>query len=189
MLKLTEEIGKGKERVCFQHPEDENKIVKVVYISSDKQMKRELDIYLQLAKKPDIKYEHIPQYYGAVKTDKGTGYIFDKIQNSDASISKPLHWHIQNGKSLDEFTVLLNELKSFLLKHEIVFCNDMSYEGNILVQKSSNGSSKLVVIDGLGDVVFIQLLNKINFLVRKKILRRWDKLIYRIQEFEDDFNS
>lgn len=184
MFILTKEIGKGKERICFQHPNEGDKVVKVVYISSDKQMKRELSIYHMLANKKGISYEHIPKYYGEIETNKGTGYTFDKIMNDNDSLPKTLHWHLQNGKKLDEFSAELKELKSYLLKHAIIFCNDMSYEGNILVKENSDGTLKLVVIDGLGDVVLIQWLNSIGFLVKKKIHRRWKRLIQRLKKFE-----
>jgi hypothetical protein len=52
--------------------------------------------------------------------------------------------------------------------------------GNLLLQKSSAGSAKLVVIDGLGDVVAIDWLDHFPFLVRRKIRRRWERFIRHV---------
>lgn len=150
MLSLTKELGKGKERTCFLHPLDNHKVVKIVHTHDSKQMDREIDLYKQLSNNPDIAYVHFPKYYGEIKTNKGAGYVFDLIANEDGSEAKALHWYLKNGANLDSFFPQLSELRSYLLNHSIVFCNDMSYEGNILVREALNGSTKLVVIDGLG---------------------------------------
>ena len=184
MLKLTDEIGKGKERTCFLHPQDSTKVIKVVHAPICKQMDREIRVYRQLAKKSNISYEHIPRFHGEIETDKGTGYIFDLVKNSDGSASKTLHSFMQGGTDLATFQPQLEALRDYLLQHTIIFCNDMSYDGNILVNEASDGSIKLMVIDGLGDVNYIQITNNINFFVKRKIQRRWDRLMQRLEKFE-----
>lgn len=184
MLKLIDEIGKGKGRTCFLNPQDKTKVVKVIHDSSDKQTKREISVYKQLAKIPSINYEHFPKYYGEIETDKGIGYVFDLVQNDDGSESKPFHWYIKNGSKLEDFYPQLEELKSYLYDHSIIFCNDMSYEGNILAKEISDGSIKLIVIDGLGDSIYFQSVNNISYFMRRKIKRRWHRLMLRLKRFE-----
>ena len=184
MLELIDEIGRGKERICFLHPQDQNKIIKVVHTLESKQMIREIQIYRELEKRQDISYEHIPKYYGEVTTDKGIGHIFDLARNSDGSAPKTLHWHIKNGTHLGAFHAHLEKLRAYLLQHSIVFCNDMSYDGNILVTESDDGSLKLIIVDGLGDVAFIKWDNYLDYFVKKKIDRRWKKLMQRLDKFE-----
>jgi len=52
--------------------------------------------------------------------------------------------------------------------------------GNLLFQRYSTSSARLVAIDGLGDVVAIDWLNSFPFLVRRKIRRRWARFIARV---------
>lgn len=189
MLKLMDEIGKGKERTCFLHPQDKTKVIKVVHISECKQMDREIHLYNKLKNKRNISYEHIPKFHGEVATDKGTGYVFDLIENSDGSASESLHSHIKNGTTLETFYPQLDKLKAYFFTHSIIFCNDMSYEGNILVNENEDGSLKLIVIDGLGDVAFIQWANNFDYLVKRKIERRWERLMQRLKNFDAHYTS
>ena len=135
MIKLEQEIGRGKERACFIHPQDKTKVIKVVYTSTCKQMKREISAYNQLARKSGMHYDHMPKFHGQVETDQGMGYVFDLVENSDGSSAKPLHWFLENGSRLEDFYDELMELRTYFLKHAIVFCNDMSFDGNILVKE------------------------------------------------------
>ena len=185
MLKLKDEIGRGQERICFLHPDEEMKVVKVVHGPNSKQMDREVAIYKQLARNSDITYKHMPKFYNAVETDQGTGYIFDFVKNEDGSNAKTLHWYIQyTDATLESFMPQLEILKAYLLEHVIIFCNDMGFEGNILVRKSNDGSDTLMIIDGLGEVVLIQWLNRVDFLAKRKIERRWDRLMERLKAFD-----
>lgn len=60
------------------------------------------------------------------------------------------------------------------------------YEGNILLQKISPHTQRLVVIDGLGDTVLIPFLNYLPSHVISKITRRWERFIKRLHE---NYNS
>ena len=189
MLKLLDEIGRGKERICYLHPYDNTKIIKVIHTSKSKQMKRELIIYNQLKNRQNINYDHIPNFYGEVVTDRGTGYIFDVVINSDKTISKSLHYYLKSGFSLEEFHSQLEQLKAYLFSHKILFCNDVSYEGNILVKENIDGSLRLIIIDGLGDVILFNWINKIDYLLKQKIKRRWERCIQRLKVFDAEKNS
>ncbi len=48
---------------------------------------------------------------------------------------------------------------------------------NILLRKNSETDFDLVLIDGLGDVSYFTLPNKIPYFARKRINRRWNKFI------------
>jgi len=52
--------------------------------------------------------------------------------------------------------------------------------GNLLFQRYSTSSARLIAIDGLGDVVALDWLNRFPFLVRRKIRRRWARFIARV---------
>lgn len=53
---------------------------------------------------------------------------------------------------------------------------------NILLRKNSETDFDLVLIDGLGDVTYFTFLNKIKYLERRRINRRWDKFVKKYLE-------
>ena len=182
MLKITSEpIGRGKERACFVHPEDPRKAIKIPLGDVSDQTQRDIKFYKRLKQRGIHGVRHIPAYYGICDTSLGRGIVVDLIRNYDGEISRPLSWYLAQGVPIEEFDNYLEDLKQAFLKHLIIFNHDMTI-GNLLVQKSSMGSARLVAIDGLGDVVAIDWLNNFPFLVRRKIERRWKRFILRIHK-------
>ena len=182
MLKITSEpIGRGKERACFVHPEDPRKAIKIPLGDVSDQTQRDIKFYKRLQQRGIHGVRHIPAYYGICDTSLGRGIVVDLIRNYDGEISRPLSWYLAQGVPIEEFDNYLEDLKQAFLKHLIIFNHDMTI-GNLLVQKSSMGSARLVAIDGLGDVVAIDWLNNFPFLVRRKIERRWKRFILRIHK-------
>ena len=102
--------------------------------------------------------------------------MVDLIRNYDGEISRPLNWYLAQGVPIEEFDQFLEELKQSFLQNLIIFNHDMTI-GNLLFQKTSTGSARLVVIDGLGDVSAIDWLDHFPFLVRRKINRRWKRFM------------
>ncbi len=171
-------IAKGKERTCFLHPQDPKKIIKISIGDDTTQSRREIDFFENLQKRGVPNYSHLPRYYGTVDTNLGRGLVLDLICDNDASISKSLQWYLENGITIAEVESHLQVLKEYLLENLIIFNHDL-YSGNLLLQKITSDSAKLVIIDGLGDVVSIPWLNHFPSHVRSKIERRWSRLMTR----------
>ena len=171
-------FAKGKERACYAHPDDPGKIIKLPLGSENTQTLREIAFYEDLRKRELCDYSHLPRYYGTVETRLGTGVVLDLIADSDGSVSKSLQWYLEDGMPVAEVETLLRELKAYLLKNLIIFNHDM-FSGNLLLQKIDGAQQKLVVIDGLGDVVSLTWLNRFPFHVRSKINRRWVRFMTR----------
>lgn len=180
MLKITSDpIGKGKERACFVHPEDPRKAIKIPFTDVFDQTLRDIKFYQRLKKRGVHGIKHIPAYYGICDTSLGRGIIVDLIRNYDGEISRPLNWYLGQGVPIEEFDDYLQELRQSFLQNLVIFNHDLTI-GNLLVQKSSMASAQLVAIDGLGDVVAIDWLDRIPWLVRRKIERRWQRFILQI---------
>ncbi len=171
-------IARGKERTCYLHPADATKVIKISIGTESVQSKREIDFYVMLQKRPRVDYSHLPRFYGTVQTNLGQGLVLDLVSDYDGNISKSLQWYLKNGIELSEAESHLRVLKDYLLENLIIFNHDM-YSGNLLLQKTSADSSKLVIIDGLGDVVSIPWLNRFPSHVRSKIERRWKRFMKR----------
>ena len=183
ILQITgEPIGVGQERICYRHPEDAGRVINIQKGESDKQTRRELRLYKNLSRRKMSNFEYIPRYYGMVQTSQGEGFVVDLISDFDGSVSKSLWWHFEQGYPVAEFTPYLDELRQYLLDNLIVFSVDMG-RYNILFQKTSPQRARLVVIDGLGNHTAINWLDNIAFFARRKIERRWQRFISRLNDY------
>jgi hypothetical protein len=176
---ITDPIGKGKERTCFVHPDDPQKAIKISIGSVSEQSRREIKFYQKLKQRDGANDPHIPRFYGLCETSLGQGIVVDLIRDQDGEISRPLNWYLAEGYPVEDFELYLDELKKSFLLNLIIFNHDMTV-GNLLFQKVSNTSARLVAIDGLGDVVAIDWLDVFPSLVRRKISRRWTRFIARV---------
>ncbi len=180
MLKIiSEPIGIGRERACYVHPEDPRLAIKMPKGDVSDQTKRDLKFYRGLKKRGVKGIPHIPGFHGLCDTNLGRGIVVDLIRNYDGEISRPLNWYLAQGVPIEEFERFLEELKQSFLNNLIIFNHDLTI-GNLLFQKTSTGSARLVAIDGLGDVVAIDWFDRFPFLVRRKINRRWKRFITRL---------
>ena len=183
ILQITgEPIGVGQERVCYRHPQEDGRVIKIQKGESDKQTRRELELYENLSRRKMSNFEHIPRYYGMVQTNLGEGFVVDLISDFDGSVSKSLWWHFEQGYPVAEFVPYLDELRQYLLDNVIVFSVDMG-RYNILFQKTSPHQARLVVIDGLGNHTAINWLDNIAYFARRKIDRRWRRFIGRLNNY------
>jgi len=178
----SEPIGVGQERACYLHPQDPGKVVKLQKGSSDRQTRRELKLYRQLARRKLSNFRHIPRYYGKVKTNLGEGFVVDLVADFDGKVSKSLWWHFEQGYPVTEFSAYLDELRQYLLDNLVVFSVDMG-RYNILLQKTSPRQARLVVIDGLGNHSAINWLDNFGWFARRKIRRRWQRFINRLHNY------
>lgn len=176
---ITDPIGKGKERACFVHPDDPQKAIKISIGSVSKQSRREIKFYRRLKQRGGVNDPHVPRYYGLCETNLGRGIVVDLIRDQDGQISRPLNWYLAEGYPIEDFEPYLHELKKSFLHNLIIFNHDMTV-GNLLFQKVSATSARLVAIDGLGDVVIFGWLDVFPPVARRKISRRWARFIARI---------
>lgn len=182
-LQITSEaIGVGQERACYLHPEDASRVIKIQRGEQIKQTRRELLFYRWLQRRQMTNFAHIPGFYGKVKTNLGEGFVVDLINDFDGNASKSLYWYFEQGYPVAEFFPYLEELKQYMLDNSIIFSVDMG-RFNILFRKLSNQEARLVVIDGLGNHTALNWLDNISYFARRKINRRWDRFISRLQNY------
>ena len=173
-------VGKGKERTCYVHPEDPQIAIKINHSEINKQTKRELKYYRKLTRRKNLDYTHIPRYLGSIKTNYGKGQMYNLIRDYDDEISRSLLDYLEEGIPLAQFEDDLEKLRRSFVKNQIIFSYDMSAQ-NILYKKTPH-ERVLVVIDGLGDNVFIPWLNVFKRERLKKIDRRWNHFITRLRQ-------
>ena len=180
MIELTSApIGEGRERSCYLHPDDPNKLIKISAGPVKKQSRREIECYQRLQRSAPVAYTHVPEFYGLIETNLGTGIMVDTIRDYDGQISRSFREYLDEGVPIETFEDMLEELRQFLYDNLIIFNHDI-VSSNILYQRLSPESGRLVLIDALGDVVFFKWPNRFPSHVRAKITRRWDDFIQRL---------
>lgn len=171
--------GLGNERRCFQNPDDKNKCIKVSHKVRSKQTQRELG-YFKLLIKRGVPFIHLPNFYGMIDSKDYIGLIQEIIVDSSGDISQNLIDFILcdsfDKDKKNKILYILDELKLYLLKYNIIPCDLMMT--NILIKKSEYGC-KAILIDGLGSSKFVSLDNHIPFLGRITIKRKWDRFLYK----------
>lgn len=150
ILKDEDLIAKGGERFCFVHPNDVNKVIKIVYTQGVHNNQNELEFnYYSLLKKRKVNFSHLVQCYGYVQTNKGLGLIFDRVMDYDGQPSKSFRYYLAHKLiSVDEQKKLLEEFRVYLETNLILFV-DTSLT-NIFAQKISENQLKIIIVDGLG---------------------------------------
>ena len=172
-------IGMGKERMCYVHPEDPRLALKVPIGDTNRQTQREIRFYRRLKQRGGVDCKHIPKFHGICRTNRGVGIVVELIRDYDGQISKSLGWYLAHGFPLEEFVACLDEVRLSFLENLIIFDSDLDI-GDLLVKKTSFNRFHLVAIDGLGDMVAIDWPNRIPFLLRRKIGRRWQGFMERL---------
>ena len=180
-------IGKGSDRACYDHPDDPKKCIKITHTADNKQSQNDLKCYTRLAKQ-NISWEMLARFYGTVETDMGEGLVFEKVLDFDGSTSKDLNYYLKSDKQMRAISDLLGLLKAlyrYLLTEKIVF-RDLNAD-NILYQRITETEGKFMIIDGVGTSVLIPLEKYSDFFARRKIERKWEKLIERLERnFRDN---
>lgn len=179
---LTDEliVGKGRDRICYEHPSNTNLCIKVSRVK-EKQSKREVS-YFNFLIKTNTDLSKISIFHGKVNTNKGIGYTFDLIRDHDGKVSKTLRQCLE----LQEFTIQwiqpqLMELKKYLTANKICI-RDIS-PSNISCQRTPIGIN-LFIIDGVSNANINPLTIRLQSLVNASINKAWKGLDRKLARIE-----
>ena len=175
-------IGKGTRRACYQHPNNPSLCVKISTgtPNSIKQQERESHYYRAMEKR-GVDFRHIASYEGSIATNLGTGYLYECIKDHDYSYSKSLNLYLKkHTDQQEELMQQFSNLEEYLLDYGIIFY-DLNGD-NIICQKDAQGGLRLVMIDGIGEVISLTFLNIFKFHRDKTIKRRWQRVVNHVQK-------
>lgn len=173
-------LGTGTRRLCYEYPGKLDLCIKIPMTTKNgiKQQKREVVFYQKLAKR-GVPTERVTRYHGTVETSLGTGYVYDAIRDADGSTSKQFMHYLRNVPERHaEYLAILLLLEAYLFENRVVFY-DLS-PWNILCRQNGDGSLEPFIIDGVGDIVAIPVLNLSDKLLHGKIKRRWFRMINKL---------
>lgn len=205
MIYLSDQrpFASGGHRLCYVHPEDDGKCIKVLRPETqghlvknryrfprnlrsskhydDNQREKRAYVYVDSFKASDV-WKHIPHYYGCVETDMGSGGVTQLIRDFDGEISQPLSLRLAQmttGQLDEPCQASIEEFKTFLCSTLFLFRGLTPH--NVLSVRISDKQERLFLIEGFGPPEYIPLVRFIPLLAKNKIKRKFKKFEQRIQ--------
>jgi len=177
-------VGKGANRKCYIHPNDNNLCIKVLHRNTfQRGAKREARYYKRLQKR-GTSSDMITKYFYTVQTNQGEGDVFELVRDYDGHVSKNIRYYLnsKDDNMNKKIIQLLEELRQYL-KREYILFSDLSMH-NILLKKVNTTESKLVLVDGIGDNNQIPFLEYVHTLGEKRSMKKWERFRLKwIKEF------
>ena len=180
--------GKGTHKKCFVHPSNSKLCIKIAYNSGgQKDLLREIN-YLKVLQRRKKDYSILPQYYGEIKTNLGTGYVYELIRDYDNAQSLTLEDILTNQNLFNTMfeTVknMLLFLKTSLLKNEIITMG--LFPENIIFQKTAPDKYNIRLVNDMGSGVLIPLEYHFHYFAKAKVERRWQEFLNTLK---NNYNS
>jgi hypothetical protein len=178
-------IGKGRDRICYEHPTAYEQCIKISK-TNDKQSMREMS-YFSFLKRKNTDLSKISTFLDSVKTNKGLGYTFLLIRDHDGKVSKTLLQSLQSKDfTTDDIRPLLSDLKEYLINKKICI-KDIS-PSNISCQKTLAGIN-LMIIDGVSNSNINPLTIRLDTLINAAIDKAWKGLERKLVRIEKSFEK
>lgn len=182
MLELTKFINKGETRICFEHPLNNDKCVKVAL-----KHKNEKDLLKEICNYFMVKNElsdHIVCYESqCVQTNFGKGVVCDLLRDDNGKISNSLAAFLQDNGLDQELSDQLYHFIYCLLEHNICF-----YDFNLknFVVQIKDGRKNLYYTDlkslnNYKSWSFLKLEKIIPSLAKYLMVRRIKRLLIQLK--------
>jgi hypothetical protein len=187
----------GGRRLCFVHPREPSKCVKVLrrdegrFVKTGRTLvpaalRREYDnnederralaaLWRRLGER---EYRHLPRCYGYEATDLGRGLVLDLVRDADGRISRSVREALSEGATLEELRPAYEEMASRFIGRGVA--TRAILEHNLAAQRHADGRFFLVLIDGFGDPAWIPMRSLVPALrratARKRAARGWERI-------------
>ena len=204
-LKNREWLDQGANRVCYLHPDDPGKVLKIIKPWKQARHKRkeapwykrlrpsacfddnvqELKALQWIEKKKDA-HRHFPRCYGMVETDLGEALCVEYVHSgAEGNKCLSLEQYLALNGFTGEIMKALDELCGFLYDNLIVTRDLRTF--NIMVRYTEEGID-LVIVDGLGNPEFIPVSNVVPQFGKSKIRRKLNRFKERLDRIEGNNN-
>ena len=168
----------GGNKNVYQHPSDLNKCVKISIKKPDLDIQLELEFRETCIERAENS-KLIPQYFGEIETNLGTGYMFELIRDFDGSISRPLDQILKTDYDPREILKLLEEFENQCLEECLVLRDREPW--NLLVQRIDESQKRIRVIDGMGTTAKIPLPYFSKKITRLRERKHWREFMEKLQ--------
>ena len=197
-LRSQEPFAIGGTRLCYLHPTDENRCIKVLRSDRtpserrklatgmrkfrslrhwDDQLKEQMAYRELMTRHGDALWEHVPKFHEVVATDLGLGIVTTVFRNFNGDF--PLNLDQQIPLGIDSpLKVAIDEFKKWLRSELVLTRNLLPH--NIIAVRESVDRCRLVVVDGLGNSEWIPIASWFKSVARLKIERKISRFEQRI---------
>ncbi|MCE0733813.1 hypothetical protein LWH48_13620 [Halomonas sp. G15] len=169
-------IGRGDERICYQHPNDIGRCIKLSRREKAKQTLRELR-YFRYLQRRRVPFTLIPEFFGVVEYEDFIGIEQQLVLDDQGKLPPNVADYLTTPLTPEQVNHLwagLCALKAYLLAYNVVPCDLVM--SNLLVIERSDATT-VILIDGLGSSEFIPLSDYVPWLGRRKIRRKWARFM------------
>ena len=181
---LTDDLflGDGNHKIVYAHPTDKNLCVKLLRTPDDPDFKKEMRYRKALGKRADS-MTLLTKYFGEAETNKGTGYIFERVLDFDGK-SSPTMLNVLADAFVYRDTVpdtekLLLEFKKKYFDERFLLAG--VDPDNYLVQKISPTERRVRVIDNIGIATFVPLPYYFDYFALKRGKKYWRRFVELIR--------
>lgn len=178
-------IGKGGHRACYRHPLEKDKCVKII-LNPDgaRTVAFELDFLSTLSRR-GFHPRFIPAYHGTVETNKGTGYVYDLVQNYDGTPPFTLDEILKNPVWLEEIEepllTLLHALHKDLYDNQVIVRSLEAW--NVLFPELADGSHTIRLVNDLGMPNKLKLPYHISWAAHRHVEKHWEKFKHDMRPY------
>ena len=190
-------FAEGGNRMCFVHPDNPSRCLKVVHPGLPSKIKnnkswykrfrsiesfddnlREQKAYDQKALKNDDPnlWLHLARWYGMTETSIGIASETELIRNGD-TIAETLETYLFREGITEEIKASIADFEQWLKDHLVLTKNLIPHN---LVLDYQSEKIVIKIIDGLGSQAFIPLPNYSDFFAKRYINRRIELMWSRI---------
>lgn len=191
---LENAFSRGGNRLCFVHPEDPRRCIKVLRPDRTPAQKRreqpfpkslkplshfdenvqEVQVFRRIERYiGEAAYAYIPRFYGLVETNLGPGVCSELVRDENGGISVTLKQYLWVHGRTTAIESVLSRFRSGWQALGMPSRNLLLH--NILVECRQERPYRLVVVDGLG-WPGLPLPYWVPFLARKKAAKRLNRL-------------
>ena len=186
IVELNEDllIGTGGHKKVYIDPRDDKRCIKILLEEKCKDWERE-KTYREIRKKRGQHSIMLPEYYGEIATNLGTGYLFERVVDFDGNNSKDIGEFLRTTEKVPtslEIEYLIKRLFYCMLAEKIIVTN--AEYCNFLVQRVTPNLNQIRVVDNIGSHIIVPLDCYIDKLAERHIKRYFVRLV---QETHKDF--
>lgn len=199
-LSSSTPFAQGGNRLCFVHPHDPDRCIKVQrpdFTPADRRRKKggikrlrpvrhfddnleDFRVYGRLQQRLGEQLtQHLPACYGFEQTDMGPGLVSELIRDDDGAISQTLKYTLWREGDTSEHRHAIAALVHFWCE----FCvpsRDLILHNLVVQRRADGGIRRIVVIDGLGAAGLVPFEWMPSSLQRRKVARKIDNLHHRV---------
>lgn len=179
ILRLTDDLflGKGAHKSTYAHPTEPGLCVKILHTVPDYDWDKELRYRRTLGERAG-RMVLITRYYGTVETNKGTGYLFERVVNFDGTPCKSLSLQLKEFHGELSLTDLLLDFKKNFLRECCVVVDTDSE--NFFVQQVAPDEYRIRIVDNIGTGAWLPILYYSDFLMKQRAVKYWRQFVHQI---------